>query len=77
MVGRAIAQLLPPGFAITAGSLAVRGQRPCANGPGAAARALGRAIAFIPQAPMTALNPVLTIGAQFDEHLARFGECRP
>ena len=34
---------------------------------------LGRAIAFIPQAPMTALNPVLTIGAQFDEHLARLG----
>ena len=33
---------------------------------------LGRAIAFIPQAPLTALNPVLTIGAQFDEHLARF-----
>ena len=35
---------------------------------------LGRAIAFIPQQPMTALNPVMTIGAQFDEHLARLGE---
>jgi peptide/nickel transport system ATP-binding protein len=34
---------------------------------------LGRAIAFIPQAPMTALNPVLTVGAQFDEHLSRLG----
>ncbi len=42
--------------------------------PAARRRALlGRAIAFIPQAPMTALNPVLTIGAQFDEHLARLG----
>ena len=38
---------------------------------------LGRAIAFIPQAPMTALNPVLTIGAQFDEHLARLGATQP
>ena len=38
---------------------------------------LGRAIAFIPQAPMTALNPVITIGAQFDEHLARlWRRCR-
>ena len=37
---------------------------------------LGRAIAFIPQAPMTALNPVLTIGAQFDEHLTRLGVAR-
>ena len=34
---------------------------------------LGREIAFIPQEPLTALNPVLTIGAQFDEHLARIG----
>jgi peptide/nickel transport system ATP-binding protein len=35
---------------------------------------LGRAIAFIPQQPMTALNPVMTVGAQFNEHLARLGE---
>ena len=35
---------------------------------------LGRAIAFIPQAPMTALNPVHDASArQFDEHLARLG----
>ena len=32
---------------------------------------LGRDIAFIPQEPMSALNPVMSIGAQFDEHLAR------
>src|SRR5262249_52896049 len=29
--------------------------------------------AFIPQEPLSALNPVLTIRAQFDEHLARIG----
>jgi peptide/nickel transport system ATP-binding protein len=73
MVGRAIAQLLPPGFAITSGSLAFEGQD-LVQMPAVQRRGLlGRAIAFIPQAPLTALNPVLTIGAQFDEHLARVG----
>ena len=32
---------------------------------------LGREIAFIPQEPLSGLNPVLTIGHQIDEHLAR------
>jgi oligopeptide/dipeptide ABC transporter ATP-binding protein len=71
MVGRAIAQLLPSGFAITSGSLAFEGQDLVQLPPRHRRRLLGRAIAFIPQAPLTALNPVLTIGAQFDEHLAR------
>ena len=73
MVGRAIAQLLPPGFAITSGLLAFEGQD-LVQMPAVQRRGLlGRAIAFIPQAPLTALNPVLTIGAQFDKHLARVG----
>jgi peptide/nickel transport system ATP-binding protein len=73
MVGRAIAQLLPPGFAITSGLLAFEGQD-LVQMPAVQRRGLlGRAIAFIPQAPLTALNPVLTVGAQFDEHLARVG----
>ncbi|HEX4410290.1 MAG TPA: ABC transporter ATP-binding protein [Xanthobacteraceae bacterium] len=71
MLGRAIAQLLPPGFSITGGSLSFEG-KDLVPMPAAERRALlGRAIAFIPQAPMTALNPVQTIGAQFDEHLTR------
>jgi peptide/nickel transport system ATP-binding protein len=74
MIGRAIAQLLPPGFAVSAGSLLFE-QEDLVRMPPARRRALlGRAIAFIPQAPMTALNPVQTIGAQFDEHLARLGQ---
>jgi peptide/nickel transport system ATP-binding protein len=74
MVGRAIAQLLPPGFAITSGSLLFEGED-LVQMPLPRRRALlGRAIGFIPQQPMTALNPVMTIGAQFDEHLARLGE---
>jgi peptide/nickel transport system ATP-binding protein len=83
MVGRAIAHLLPPGFAITGGALTFAGQDLAGQDlagqdlAGMAPRRrrglLGRAIAFIPQAPLTALNPVLTVGRQFDEHLARQG----
>src|SRR5580704_566977 len=74
MVGRAIAQLLPPGFAITSGSLLFEEEDLVRMAPARRRALLGRAIAFIPQAPMTALNPVQTIGAQFDEHLARLGQ---
>ncbi len=74
MVGRAIAQLLPAGFAVTAGALLFEGEDLAHMAPARRRFLLGRAIAFIPQAPMTALNPVRTIGAQFDEHLARLGE---
>ena len=38
---------------------------------------LGRHIAFIPQEPLTALNPVLTIAQTFNEHLAHLGVPRP
>jgi peptide/nickel transport system ATP-binding protein len=74
MVGRAIAQLLPPGFAIASGSLVFEGEDLVRMAPARRRALLGRAIAFIPQAPMTALNPVTTIGAQFHEHLARLGQ---
>src|SRR5246127_841234 len=73
MVGRAIAQLLPSGFAVTAGTLLFEGEDLLTMPPARRRALLGRAIAFIPQAPMTALNPVLSIGAQFDEHLKRLG----
>ncbi|MGA8615293.1 MAG: ABC transporter ATP-binding protein [Xanthobacteraceae bacterium] len=73
MIGRAIAQLLPPGFAVTSGSLLFEEEDLVRMAPGRRRALLGRAIAFIPQAPMTALNPVQTVGVQFDEHLARLG----
>jgi peptide/nickel transport system ATP-binding protein len=73
MVGRAIAQLLPSGFAATGGTLTFAGAD-LVTMDGEARRALlGRDIAFIPQEPLSALNPVLTIARQFDEHLARIG----
>jgi peptide/nickel transport system ATP-binding protein len=74
MVGRTIAQLLPSGFLVTSGTLLFEGVDLVRMPPAQRRALLGRAIAFIPQAPMTALNPVYTIGAQFDEHLARLGE---
>ena len=73
MVGRAIAQLLPPGFAATGGALTFGGADLVTMDAEARRALLGRDIAFIPQEPLSALNPVLTIGAQFDEHLARIG----
>ncbi len=77
MIGRAIAQLLPPGFSVTGGSLLFNGEDLVTMPPARRRALLGRSIAFIPQAPMTALNPVRTIGAQFDEHLARLGRRSP
>jgi len=74
MVGRALAQLLPPGFKITAGSLLFEGENLLEMAPARRRAQLGRAIAFIPQHPMTSLNPVMTIGGQFDDHLRRLGE---
>ena len=38
---------------------------------------LGRRIAYVPQEPMTALNPVLTVGRQLDLVLATHGSGEP
>src|SRR5271165_3402434 len=74
MVGRAIAQLLPSGFAIASGSMSFEGRDLIRMAPARRRALLGRSIGFIPQAPLTALNPVMTIGRQFNEHLARLGQ---
>ena len=71
MIGRAVAQLLPPGFAVTGGRLDFAGADLVAMPPARRRALLGRDIAFIPQEPLTALNPVLTVGTQLFEHLAR------
>ena len=73
MVGRTVAQLLPPAFAVSGGALEFAGNNLVTMLPEARRALLGREIAFIPQEPLSALNPVLTIGAQFGEHLARIG----
>ena len=73
MVGRTVAQLLPPGFSVTGGNLEFAGRDLVTMQAEARRALLGREIAFIPQEPLSALNPVLTIGIQFDEHLTRIG----
>jgi len=73
MIGRAIARLLPAGFRVSGGTLRFLGADLLAGSLDEHRRLLGDRIAFIPQEPLSALNPVLTIGRQFGEHLARLG----
>ncbi len=73
MIAKSIAQLMPPGFAIRSGSMSFDGENIAAMDPQRRRGLLGREIAFIPQDPLSALNPVRSIGAQFDEHLTRIG----
>jgi peptide/nickel transport system ATP-binding protein len=73
MIGRVIGNALPPGFAVSAGSLAFAGQDLLGLSAASRRALLGREIAFVPQEPLTALNPARSIGSQFDEHLTRLG----
>jgi peptide/nickel transport system ATP-binding protein len=73
MIAKSIAQLLPPGFAVSSGSLSFDGKNIAAMDASRRRSLLGRDIAFIPQEPLSALNPVRSIGSQFDEHLIRIG----
>ncbi|MDE1180015.1 ABC transporter ATP-binding protein [Paraburkholderia sp.] len=73
MLGRVLARTVPGGFAVRADVLRFGGiDLPSASA--ASHRALlGQRIAFIPQEPMSALDPTLTIGRQFALHLDRLG----
>jgi len=73
MIGRAIARHLPAGFVVESGEIRLAGRNLLDLPEAAHRQLLGRRIAFIPQEPMSALNPVYTIGAQFREHLLRNG----
>ena len=73
MVGRAIAGNLPGGFAVSAGTLTFDGEDLVRIAPARRLALLGDRICFIPQEPQTALNPLMTVAAQFGEHLARLG----
>jgi peptide/nickel transport system ATP-binding protein len=73
MIGRTIASDLPSGFAVSGGSLHYGNEDLVAMPRARRQGLLGREIAFIPQEPMAALNPVLTVRQQLDEHLRRIG----
>jgi dipeptide transport system ATP-binding protein len=74
MVGRALAHLLPPGFAISSGACVLQGVDLVQASPDVRRALLGRDLAFIPQSPQTALDPLQTVGQQFDEHLRHADE---
>lgn len=73
MFGRVLSRSLPPGFAVRASGLRFAGIDMLEASAGAHRALLGRRIAFIPQEPMSALDPTLSIGRQFALHLARLG----
>ena len=73
MIGRVIAGHTPAGFEITRGGIMFDGLDLLKLDTRTWRQLLGRRIAFVPQEPLTALNPVLTIAQTFDEHLAHLG----
>ncbi|KKB63501.1 hypothetical protein WM40_10740 [Robbsia andropogonis] len=73
MLARLISGLLPPRFDVTEGTMHFAGRDMLAMRPRERRALLGRQIAFVPQEPLTALDPLLTIGDTFAEHLAHIG----
>ena len=73
MLGRLIARQLPEGFRVTNGTMRFEGTDLLALPLPAMRTLLGRRIAFIPQEPTAALDPVRTIGWQWRQHLTRIG----
>jgi len=65
----ALLRLLPRGGRIVGGSIRFDGEDVLAKSPRALRRYRGRQVAVILQDPMTALNPLLTVGAQVMEPL--------
>jgi peptide/nickel transport system ATP-binding protein len=76
MIGRLIGGILPPGFAVESGAMVFAGRDLLGMQPAERRALLGRDIGFIPQQPMTSLNPVRSVGSLFDEHLAKLGVAR-
>ncbi len=76
MLGRLIARLLPDGFRVTEGAMRFEGADLLGMPAPTVRGLLGRRIAFIPQEPGAALDPVRTIGWQWRQHLRRVGVAR-
>src|SRR5690606_2757066 len=73
MVGRMVAGTIPAGFRISHGTLTFKGQDLNQIKPAQRRELLGRQIAFIPQEPLSGLNPALTVRQQLFEHLRHVG----
>src|SRR5437588_12470561 len=69
VIAHAIMGLLPKTLALTAGSLRLEGEELTQASAARRRRLRGSRMAMIFQEPMTALNPVMSCGAQIDEVL--------
>jgi peptide/nickel transport system ATP-binding protein len=67
MTASALMRLLPPGVAIQSGRVMFEGQDLAAAGEDAMRRLRGARIAMVFQEPMTALNPLISVGDQIAE----------
>lgn len=66
----AVLRLLPPPGRVASGAVVLDGNDLRALTPVAMRRLRGRKLAYIPQAAMSSLNPVITVGRQIGESLA-------
>ncbi|QNB09447.1 ABC transporter ATP-binding protein [Herbaspirillum frisingense] len=73
MIGKLISGIPPEGFEVSRGRILFDDLDLMALNREQWRSLLGRRIAYIPQEPLTALNPVMTIGQTFDEHLMLLG----
>ncbi|MDR1214364.1 MAG: ATP-binding cassette domain-containing protein [Propionibacteriaceae bacterium] len=71
VTARALIDLLPAGGRIAAGSVDYRGDQVRSMGPARLNQLRGGQIGYVPQEPMTTLDPVFTIGSQLDEVVRR------
>jgi ABC-type microcin C transport system duplicated ATPase subunit YejF len=69
LTGLSILGLLPPGIEVFSGKILFEGRDLLTLSPEEMRRLRGKEIAMIFQDPMTALNPVFTVGAQIAEVL--------
>ncbi|WP_407168027.1 ABC transporter ATP-binding protein [Bradyrhizobium sp. ORS 111] len=69
MTALAIMGLLPPGFVVTGGRILLAGEDVLAASPKRLRALRGNAMSMIFQEPMTALNPLYTVGDQIAEVL--------
>lgn len=69
--------LLPKAIGITAGSIQLDGREIVGMGPEALRSLRGRVVSMIFQDPLSALNPLMTVGAQIDEAMLAHGVGTP
>ena len=69
LTSRAVLDLLPPGVRRTGGSVVFRGRELTGLGEPELRRLRGPEIGYVPQDPLAALDPLLTVGEQLTEVL--------